>query len=506
MIAARSHGDVLAPCVAQQGEGGLARPVMPLRRRLERLVPIWFAVCFLCWALIYVSPRHSFDDADPEILNQAWRLANGKTIYPAIGNPPYVHNAYTPLYYLLVGEALRRTGLSYLPAAGVTLAASVAALAAFIELGRRWRGSWREGAWTGCLFFLVPAVLYNSVRTHPQMLAVALALWGLALASRNRFLPTAVLSPLFGALAIYTKHSVVALPLAIAAWLLFRNRRWLPAYLLTLGAAVTLPFLWLQKETGGNFWLDAVKFNAIGYSIRQIPLIMIHHAGPLFLFIGAAAAAAWRRLRPNAFDLADLYFFAAALTTIAACGRTGAHTQYVIEFCAAALALLLRTSGIRSMPGRNRLAAAQILVLLVYTPLYVALENGPFALESRRAAAAILPLVSGSRGPIISQQGGFALFGSGEIYIQLGHFVNLSRAGLWDRNKIVLDIDNRQAEWVITQFDVNSGALTDDDRERFTPDIIEAIRRDYRLEKVVAPYYLYRPRGEAAARQRADQH
>lgn len=477
----------------QPAEVGRESPAARLRRRVVRLVPVWFAVCFICWGLIYVGPTHSFDDADPEILNQAWRLATGKPIYNPVGEPPYIHNAYTPLYYVAAGSALRLTGLSYLPAAGVTLLASLAAFLTFVEAGRRWKNSWKEGAWIGCLFFLIPAVLYNSVRTHPQMMAVALSLWAFVFASRNRFVWTALLSPLVSALAIYTKHSVAALPLAVGLWLLLRKPRWLPAYLIVLGTSLALPFLWLQKETAGNFWVNAVTYNAIGYSVFQIPLILIHHAGPLFLFTGVAAGVVWNRVREGNWELADFYFIAVALTTVVTCGRTGAHTQYVIEFCAVTLLLLLSTTGILSMPGRNPLAALQILCLLIYTPLYIALENGPFALASRRASASILPLVKNSKGPIISEQGSFALFGSGEIYIQLGHFVNLSRAGMWDRRKIVRDIANRRAEWVITLFDANSANMSEDDQERFTPDMVQALRRSYHLGAVVRPYYLYRP-------------
>ena len=176
-------------------------PAARTRATLMRLVPPWCVLCIVAWALLYVSPTHSFDDADPEVLNQAWRLTNGKPIYAPVGDPPYVHHAYTPLYYVFVSAGLRITGLSYLPAAAITLLASIAALAAFIAVGWRSKASWKEGAFTGCLFFLIPAVLYNSVRTHPQMLAVAFSLWAFYFASRDRFTSVALVSRLFSALA-----------------------------------------------------------------------------------------------------------------------------------------------------------------------------------------------------------------------------------------------------------------------------------------------------------------
>ena len=93
---------------------------------------------------------------------------------------------------------------------------------------------------------------------------------------------------------------------------------------------------WDSERTGGDFWLNIRTLNQLSYSIAQIPLILIHHADPLFLFIGLASAVVWKRLRSRGWELVDFYFAAVAVTTIVTCGRTGAHTQYVIEFCAVA--------------------------------------------------------------------------------------------------------------------------------------------------------------------------
>ena len=113
-----------------------------VRPYVVRFVPVAAAICFLCWCYVSVRPFHAWDDAEPEILNQAWRLSQGEQIYRTIDTPPYLHTAYPPLYFTIVAAALKLTGLSYLPAKlvsflsvlaiGVALALLAAVTGAFV--------------------------------------------------------------------------------------------------------------------------------------------------------------------------------------------------------------------------------------------------------------------------------------------------------------------------------------------------------------------------------------
>ncbi|MCE7875680.1 hypothetical protein DYH09_35670, partial [bacterium CPR1] len=139
---------------------------------LRRVVPWAALAALLLWSPSALSPDHSSDDADPEVLNLAWRLARGEPLYGEVGSPPWVVNPYTPLYLFLVSLGLKLTGLSYLPARFVSLAATLAVVIALAMVSRQVTGSIRAGLWAACLLTLVPAVLLNEARPHPQMLAV----------------------------------------------------------------------------------------------------------------------------------------------------------------------------------------------------------------------------------------------------------------------------------------------------------------------------------------------
>src|SRR5512144_2217250 len=82
---------------------------------LCRAVPMAAALLFLCWCYVSVRSNFSWDDAEPEILNQAWRVARGEAIYRDTATSPFAFAAYTPLYYVFTGFLMKFTGLTFLP-------------------------------------------------------------------------------------------------------------------------------------------------------------------------------------------------------------------------------------------------------------------------------------------------------------------------------------------------------------------------------------------------------
>src|SRR5262249_56924164 len=105
----------------------------------------------------------------------------------------------------------------------VSVLATIALGLALVVLARRWRGDGHDGAWAACLLLLVPAVLYNAARPHPQMLAVALSVWSFALFDSHRPLLADLLSPLLAVLAVYAKPTQITLPAALGLSLFCRH-------------------------------------------------------------------------------------------------------------------------------------------------------------------------------------------------------------------------------------------------------------------------------------------
>jgi hypothetical protein len=456
------------------------------------LVPAAAVLCFLAWGYISLRPHFTCDDAEPEILNQAWRFARGESIYRAIDSPPYAFAAYPPLYYALAGLLMKTTGLTFLPARLLTFLSTLSVGWAMASLSRQWRQTARNGLWAAFFFLLIPAALYNAARCHVQMMALAFSVWSLVFFLRGRRMPALIISPVLAVLAFYTKQTQIALPLALVMYLMVHRRRWLLPYAATGAATGLLALFWLQKATQGAFFLDTVTLARLSYSISQIPLVFLHFAGPILLFIGLALHLLWKRWKAKLWEPIDYYLACTFLTTILFLGRLGAHGQYVLELLAVTLIFLLRTTGLPSIHGREVLVSLQVIFLLAYTPTFVLVEEGQFNMAANRAAQQIYPLLREGSRPILSQQESFSLFSRGEIYVQLFHFIGLARAGLWDQKPLLDQINNHAFSWVITQFPLEEARQGADDRERFTPEILDALRRNYRRQEAIYPYYCYR--------------
>jgi hypothetical protein len=464
-----------------------------MHQKLTRLVPAVAVLCFLGWCIVSLRSNFAADDADSEVLNQAWRLARGESIYRGINVPPHAFAAYPPLYYAMAAIPMKFVGLSFLPAKLISFIASLFIGWALVHLARKWNQTRSGGLWAAFFLFLVPAFLYNSARCQVQMTAVALSVWSFLFFLRNRWRDAVLISPLLAVLAFYTKQSQVALPLAMTGYLFLRNRRWLIPYLATLSIAGLVPLLLLQRFTGGLFLFDTVQLARLAYNIYFIPLIFLHYAGPILLFIGLALMISWRHFKDGTWDAVDWYFGCVLVTTIISLGRLGAHTQYVLELIVVTLIYLLRNTTLPRITGHEALVSVQVLFLLIYAPLFVSLEEGLEAISASRAAPAVYRLLQSRPGPIVSQQGSFALFSRREIYIQLFHFTALSRAGMWDQSQLLKDFENHTIRTVITEFPIETGIQTDSDQERFTPEMLRSLRRNYHRWQTVYPYYIYAP-------------
>lgn len=475
------------------GRTGLRRWLAERQPLLCRGVPFVAAFCFLAWCATCLRSDFTWDDAESEVLNNVWRMAQGQDIYRDIHTPPFVFAAYPPLYFAVSAFFLKFAGLSFLPARLVSLAAMLSIGWAIAVLARSWGRTARTGLWAASFLLLIPAFIYNAARCHPQMLAVALSIWSLVFFLRNRWQYTLVVSPLLTVLAIYTKQTQIALPLAMVVYLALRNRKWLLSYISVLAAGGLIPLFWLQRSTGGYFFRDTFQWAQLSYDALNIPLVFLHHAGPVLIFGGIALSFLWKRFRSGRWEAIDCYLVVIFFFTLFTLGRAGAHGQYVVELLTVTLIYLVRLAPLPELPVGRVWASVQILILFLYAPLFVFLEEGLFNRAANRVADSIYQTIKVPPGSILSQQGSFPLFSRDGIHVQLFHFTGLSWMGVWDQKYLLDEIDNRVFPYVITEFPFEKSGGGANETERFTPEMLAALRRNYELVRAAYPYYIYRP-------------
>jgi hypothetical protein len=249
----------------------------------------------------------------------------------------------------------------------------------------------------------------------------------------------------------------------------------------------------LQKISDGYFYYNIVTLARLSYNALAIPGIFMHHAAPLFLFIVIAILFLWKRFRNNNWEAIDCYLLVIFPFTLFSLGRPGAHGQYVVELLVVVLIYLMRMPVSIKAAGKHILVAVQILIIFIYTPLFIILEEGLYNRASNRAYPEIYRTIEASSGPILSQQGSFPLFTRGEIYVQLFDFTGLYYAGLWNQKYLLDEIEKQTFSYVITEFSITESTGGADDRERFTPEMLEALKVKYELIKEIYPYYIYLP-------------
>jgi len=199
-----------------------------------RKVPWWFAIAVLAlvallvtWMPVMRMSRHI------EInLNEGWNAYRARMAdhgIPLYGSPPgFTSTNYPPLSFHLVGFAGRLTG-DYVRAGRQISLISLAVLATLIAVFvRHITDRWHPGIYAA-LTFLIWLGLFQDNRigmNDPQLFGMTINLFGLyAYAGHRGSRKWLCVSALAFAISVFTKHNLVAFPLAAGAHL-FLTRSW----------------------------------------------------------------------------------------------------------------------------------------------------------------------------------------------------------------------------------------------------------------------------------------
>jgi len=115
----------------------------------------------------------------------------------------------------------------------------------------------------------------------------------------------------------------------------------------------------------------------------------------------------------------------------------------------------------------------------------------PTATE-KAAAAQVERLVRGTPGDVLGEEMSFTVTTGHRIFLQPFEFTQLAEEGRWDQRPLLAAIRSGQFSLVVLRFP--AGQDPGWHRERFTPQMLEAIRERYRLQQVIGTYFVYVPK------------
>ncbi len=424
------------------------------------------------------------DAAEAVNIQSAYTIAQGHDPY---GTDPhgFVATPYPPVYLALAALWLRLGGLSLLGGRVLSLLATcaVAGLAGALvarETGQRLAGLLAGGLFLACGPTIVWAAFYRQ-----DLLALACGLAGLVWLARwpqGRWLYGALVPFV---LAVYTKQSALAAPVAGCLYLLWRDRRGGLRFSLACAAALALPLVPLDLLTRHGFWRQVVADHALWQFDsfwRHLQRLVAYHA-VLLPLAALGFVLLLRRRRPALV----VCYAPLAVGTIVGSGVVGANNNHLLEPLLASCILVGALAGLCGARWRHPSASALLvatLLLAVQLPRMgaVAAWYDTTLLPSAARAARLTQateLIRQGQGEILTDDS-FLLLRAGKdgAYQNVPMLGALASAGRWDETPLLQDLARHRFALIVIDTDVTRPDLTG---SYWSAAALAALQRYYRL-------------------------
>jgi hypothetical protein len=451
-------------------------------------------------------------------------LIPGSRMYGDITQFPFIVFHYTPLYHLVV-RAIATVGIDPLAAGrGATVAATIAIAVlagaiAFTAMQKIVSTNARiVGATVGGLMVLTYQPLQESaVLMRADMLAIAFSIAGVYLAilagERTIILCAAIL---MFVLAVYTKQTEISAPMAamlVATVVNARSALKSAAFGLLIGGAA---FIILELSTGGGFWHHVFEYNIHNRFYRYLikTSILAQKPDALGVLVGVLAFAflwwieatailarninGWvdalrqsRRLR--ALMIVSLWFgFASA--QLVSLGKSGAASNYFIEWMCITtvptgmvVSLAWDRAATRNKAVRFAGLAGLLLSLaLAEHALHRPLVESPIVDDPNEIAVRshLVNLIRENPKPSLSEDMVLLLRAGQAVPIEPAIFTELTATGIWDQRPFLKLIQDHAFGLIILQ---------DQDEDRFTNEVANAVQNNYPSIEHLGHYIIRRP-------------
>jgi len=499
------------------------------------------AIRFLGWAtgvVDTVAYPDQIDYGEGIIWQQADLILSGKG-YKNIASLPHIVFHYPPVFHLTSGLLAAALGIDQLASGRLISTLSTLGILTLIGLlvhravpntqSTLVRGACASIAGLIALNFR-PLAVWSQI-DRVDMLAIGLSLLGALFAlwavGRQR---NAVVAALFFVLAIFTKQTMIAAPVAaFVALLLVRPRAaWLGFVAAAVfGLAALVP---LQIMTGGGFLRHIV-----GYNINRIDLSIIDLIAPQIvrhpIFIALAFFSATRIIlhphtRPagiswlatlkhdlsgnpvRQMELFSVCYLAFTTLSLVAIFKSGASSNYLIEWMCACgiqvglflrkpIALALAAFDISaaekpeivtnaSISNRLRLPLIPALLIMQIQLLPAPVLAGSGTTEQFETLTA---MIGHSSRPVISDNMVAVMRAGKDLFLETAIIAELTAMGNWDETAFLAQIRNHEFGFFVTQDSPGESLF----KARYSPAVRQAIERYYSRTERLAGYTLRFP-------------
>lgn len=483
-------------------------------------IALFAGLCLYTALFLYHGSRlalfpYDVDNSEGLLLYQAMRIAEGGFLYRPLDDPPHMVDNYPPVYPMLCALGVAVTGPSFFWPRLISLLATLAT-AAMLGYWTYLRVHRRDAAWLSALVYLSFYHVYSwGALARVDAVGAAFAIAALVWFERSRarrmeaWAEFPIVATILVLLALFTKQSLFAAPLAILCALSF-----------CIGRVAALRFVGVLAASGiflfgvmlllsqGEAFNHLAIYNVNAFFWRDVWL-NFHHWFTLYTVWGCAPLAVWLFDRPSRDSDSPttsplLFWFCwFALGEALLVGKIGSAPNYFMILTAASSvgvgmifgrihAWLDEASGDpRARAAFSFLLAAGYLqlaatvhwphtgIVFAHTPTVAEARAGEFMDRELRRV----------EGPVFSDLCGLALrAGHAPVY---DPFIctQLVRERKWDHGDFIQQVREGKFERILLHFDLS----LDWDRRRFSDELIFAMRDRYTLDRQAGRYFLYRP-------------
>ncbi|MBM3128649.1 MAG: glycosyltransferase family 39 protein [Chloroflexi bacterium] len=464
---------------------------------------------------------YQLDYGEGIVLWFAQQIARGQPIYKGLADLPYASSNYPPVALILSAVLMPLFGDGYLGGRLLNFASALIVAALIFRIVHTETRNRRAGALSALFFLGSPYIFHWIPLFRVDLIGLAFAFGGVYLVWRfdrrpmidDRRIPAFYFCLFTFAflLALYTKHSLFAAPLAafLALWL--RDRRRAVVFASALGALGGAIYLALDRVTRGGFTFGIVESNATVFLPEQLGALAQNFVGTFPILLLLALWGWVARIRAKRIGVLEWYAVT-AFAALAMSGRVGAWENYFFEALAIACVFLgFQISAVGGQPSavsrqrsavrfairnsqfliRNSQFAIPTLLLLQLVLLWhdprVAADLIARDFPANQELARVLARTSGT---IISEDMG-ALATSGKpIEYYTFQYSSLARSGKWDQHWELNGLRAGAFPLVILE----RGTREDVEHyRRFTREFVSALDRHYAPTQTIGKYVLYAP-------------
>lgn len=464
---------------------------MRLIKILVSVVLAAYIIFYLVQSFTVITYPGQLSYPEGIILNQAKLLSEEKLIYKNINDYPFILANYPPVYLFFCAVLVKLFGISFFWGRLVTFLAAILVSLLIYKILRHKTS--KEIAIISAVLFISSSYIYKDTPfMRVDMLGLFFSLFGFYIFVEKDQKTNSFYSIPFFIISLYTKQTFVGAPIAIALWLFFNQRKRALVFILFMLLAYAIIFFFINHLTKGEFYRHNVVYNLNIFNPEQgakyyVRFLQTHSI--LFLF---SLLFIFDSIRDKDFSVFSIYFIVSAIVALSV-GKVGANTNYFFEMitlmCVLSGFFLYRIKKHIDEKKHNlfkNIAIFTQLLLFLHIPF---ITEPAITKSDRLNFERLSQIFSNTTGEIISEDSGILVLNKKEVLFQFFEFTQISNQKLWNQKPFLEDIKNKRFSMIVLSFDIDCFV----DKERLTPEMVEAIKKNYRISDKIGEYFIYIP-------------